>query len=67
MGNMSYVRFENTLNDLLDCYDHLQDGASDLSKKEFKARGKLIDLCIDIALEYGYKIERYVVEEEIPY
>ena len=66
MGNMSYVRFENTFNDLLDCYDHLQDDTSELSETEFDAREGLINLCIDIALEFGSEVECYVVEEETP-
>ena len=53
MGNMSYVRFENTFNDLLDCYEHLYDGTSELSETESDARKELINLCIDIALEFG--------------
>jgi hypothetical protein len=51
MGNMGYCRFENTLGDLEDCYDHMDDG--DLSAIEEKAREKLIKLCEDIARDYG--------------
>lgn len=45
MSNMSYCRFRNTLTDLRDCSEHLQDIDS---KEEFKARQKLIDLCREI-------------------
>lgn len=55
MGNMSYVRFENTYDDLLDCFDHLED--EDLSQSEQRSRMRLIDLCRRIA-------EAYPEEEE---
>ena len=54
MGNMAYCRFENTLADLRDCYDHMDeplDGRDEVS--EFRARQKLIKLCREIALNYG--------------
>lgn len=50
MPNMSYCRFSNTLEDLRDCDDHLND--NDLSEGEAKAREKLIKLCICIADDY---------------
>ena len=43
---MSYCRFRNTLMDLRDCYDNLND---DLDGDEFRARAALIELCKDIA------------------
>lgn len=46
MGNMSYCRFQNTLNDLSDCQDAIYDS---LSKEEAKARRRLIQLCREIA------------------
>jgi len=46
MGNMSYCRFQNTLNDLRDCEDHIDDG--NLGEDEEKARQKLIVLCRQI-------------------
>ena len=43
MGNMSYVRYENTLRDLGDCEDNLPlEDVDDLSESEKKARGWLI-------------------------
>ena len=45
---MSYCRFENTLNDLRDCTEHLYD---ELSGDEEKARKRLIELCKTIAAE----------------
>lgn len=41
MSNMSYCRFENTLADLEDCYDNIED-TIDMSVEEAKARIKLI-------------------------
>ena len=50
MGNMSYCRFINTLHDLQDCEEHMED---ELSEREQQAREKLIKLCQDIAENYG--------------
>lgn len=55
MPNMNYCRFGNTANDLEDCYEHMEDSVEELSEFEKKARTKLIDLCIDIAFDYGEK------------
>ena len=46
MANMSYCRFQNTANDLDDCYEHIDD---DLGADEAHARERLIDLCRQIA------------------
>lgn len=51
LGNMSYCRFRNTLRDLRDCADHIEDG--DLSQDEQKAREQLIALCKNIGACYG--------------
>lgn len=53
MSNMSYCVFRNTLGDLQDAYEALSDHPDGLSPEERKARQKLIDLCLDIADEYG--------------
>lgn len=45
---MSYCRFQNTLNDLRDCAEHITDSPDDLSDDEVKARDKLVKLCIEI-------------------
>ncbi len=47
MANMAYCRFQNTLEDLWDCQDHLED--EDLSSDEQKARKILIRVCMDIS------------------
>ena len=51
MGNMSYVRFENTMNDLMDCHEHMDDKLSD-SEQEY--RDCLIELCKTITDEYEF-------------
>lgn len=51
MANMEYCRFTNTLSDLRDCLDHLDD--EELSEVETKARARLIKMCVDVALSYG--------------
>ena len=43
---MSYCRFENTYNDLRDCYNNIDN--TDLSRTEAAARKKLIELCQSI-------------------
>jgi len=49
---MSYCRFENTLNDLWDCYDHWED-KEDLSKSEIQAREQILELAKKIVKEYS--------------
>lgn len=56
MGNMSYCRFENTVGDLQDCYDAMDE--RDLSESEAKARRRLIALCVDIACDYGDEVNK---------
>jgi len=51
MSNMGYCRFENTLNDLNDCYDHLDDNEENLSSQELVAKIRLIELCRTISEE----------------
>ena len=45
MVNMSYCRFQNTVRDLRDCSEHLED---DLSPEEEQARKGPLQLCRDI-------------------
>lgn len=54
MSNMSYCRFQNTLADLRDCFDAMNeddDDLGDLSEYEAEAKYKLIELCRTI-IEY---------------
>jgi len=60
MGNMSYCRFTNTLSDLQDCYNHLNDSDEELSEEggmsedEKRARNDLVELCKMITEEFDY-------------
>ena len=50
MPNMSYIKFENTLEDLRDCNESLDEFYyGELSESEAKAAERLIDLCRRIA------------------
>ena len=53
MSNMSYCRFENTLADLRDCLDNLdQFDSGELSKFEARSAHQLIKLAKQIADNY---------------
>lgn len=43
MPNLSYCRFQNTLPDILDCANHIND--DDLSPEELRARNMIIFVC----------------------
>lgn len=60
MSNMSYCRFRNTIKDLQDCYDNVDDRRGHDEEKAFR---QLVKLCCDIALDYGYIIDRTIEEE----
>lgn len=61
MANMSYCRFQNTLQDLNDINEHIEfDG--DLSEEEKKARLRLIKLCVEIALDFGDEVGKEITE-----
>jgi hypothetical protein len=55
MANMSYCRFENTYEDLKDCYENIDN--DDLSESEKKFKDKLVNLCCEIAKDNGYILE----------
>jgi hypothetical protein len=48
---MEYVRFENTLHDLRDCQEHMDD---ELQPAEAKAQLRLVKLCRQIAGDYEH-------------
>jgi len=58
MANMSYCRFQNTYNDLVDCYENMENINSD-SEKRYRTR--LIELCQDIIQDYG---DDYVFDDD---
>lgn len=51
MSNMSYCRFRNTLDDLIDCQSHMEDPID--SEEEADARLTLIKVCKEISDAYG--------------
>lgn len=56
MSNMSYCRFENTYNDLVDCYHALNSEEGEdknLSKDEKIHKDKLIKLANKIARDHA--------------
>lgn len=52
MSNMGYCRFENTLNDLRDCWEHWDDIDKD-SEEEHRAQEKMLKLCQRIVNNYS--------------
>lgn len=55
MANMSYCRFQNTLMDLQDCYENMDD--EDLSEEEERARTHLIEACLNLSGDYEHELE----------
>jgi hypothetical protein len=51
MGNLSYCRFRNTLSDLRDCYENIEDIPE--NSEEVRAREQLIELCARIVKRAG--------------
>ena len=60
MSNMSYCRFQNTLNDLKDCSENMD--SDNLSKDESRARNSLIALCCDIAIDHCQEVDKEIEE-----
>jgi hypothetical protein len=58
MANMSYCRFSNTLEDLKDCLEHINDNVTELTTQEFLARLELIQVCIGIIKEVGDEVDQ---------
>lgn len=54
MANMSYCRFQNTLIDLVDCLENIDE---EVSKHEEHARNELIATCVEILEAKGYAVE----------
>lgn len=51
MANMPHCRFYNTVADLRDCYDHMDEHLDSLA--EIRARAALIKLCQRVVDDYG--------------
>lgn len=58
MGNMSYCRFENTANDLQDCWENFDDDLSNYY--EIRGRKRIIKLACQIAENYGEEVGIHV-------
>lgn len=56
MSNMSYCRFENTLADLADCLEALQNNpeGDDLNDTELQSRARLLEMSAEIAEGWYY-------------
>ena len=61
---MSYCRFENTVRDMRDCINAIEDGETDeLSNYEIRALEEFLDLARDIT-NLEYDIEQILEEHE---
>lgn len=54
--NMSYCRFENTVNDMIDCINNM-DISESASTYEKRARKKFVELCAQVVADYGDELE----------
>ena len=64
MPNMSYCRFENTVNDMQDCIYAIEEGdTSELSNSEVRALEEFLDLAREIT-NLEYDIEQILEEYE---
>ncbi len=59
--NMSFCKFQNTLGDLKDCLDTLDEGppSKSLSYEERLARWQLIKTCMTIAEHYSEEVTEH--------
>lgn len=55
MRNMGYCRFENTVGDLNDCLEHMEDNK--LSPREHQMRVRLVVLCASVLGSLGMDID----------
>ena len=56
--NMSYCRFENTVNDMIDCINNM-DISESASTYEKRARKTFVELCAQVAEQYREELEEY--------
>lgn len=59
--NMSHCRFENTLKDLRDCVEHIED---ELSESEERCREMILRVIKDLAMNYCHLVEDEDCESE---
>lgn len=66
MANMSYCRFENTLNDLRDCEEalgNIYDEVGEMSSYEKNALPELIELCKSISDNWDVEEVQDIINE----
>lgn len=66
MGNMSYCRFENTLNDLRDCEEalgNIYDEVTEMSSHEKNAVVELVELCKTITDNWDMEEVQDIINE----
>jgi hypothetical protein len=56
MSNTSYCRFQNTAQDLRDCYDNWDNEG--LTEKEKRAQRKIFDICSMISRNYDRNLSK---------
>ena len=61
MGNMSYCRFENTMNDLRDCLRHISEDAE--NHYDEAARQEMLELFRTIGEDYDGDVVAYAQNE----
>ena len=61
MGNMSYCRFENTMNDLRDCLNHIHKECD--NSYDENARQQMIELFMEVASQYEGDVVGYSQEQ----
>ena len=54
--NMSYCRFENTVNDMIDCINNMELDEY-ASEHEKRARKRFVELCAQVVADHGYELE----------
>ena len=59
MGNMSYCRFENTMNDLQDCLRHIDHKAE--NDRDESARQEMIELFREIFEDWDGDVIQYAL------
>ncbi len=60
-AEMTYCMMENTLGDLKACQEAM-DNNDEMSEDEMASRRDLIDLCVDMAINYGGDFDRNIEE-----
>ena len=61
MGNMSYCRFENTMNDLRDCLRHIAEDAE--NRRDEDSRQEMLELFRTIGEDYDGDVFQYAHNE----